>query len=81
MTQICKSALLTMSALETRQAKPRRDFLNNGNDGPQKGEDPLKEFRNMLKAGTVMTEWSNVSPVPSPRRRRCRVVKLTSPPP
>jgi hypothetical protein len=60
-TQVCKSALITMTALETRAAKPRRNFLAGKEDEGYEG-DPLAEHRNMLKSGTVMTEWSGGGP-------------------
>jgi len=61
--QVCKSALITMTTLETRQAKPRRNFMSAGEqDSFGDGTDPLKEHRNLLKAGSVMVEWSSGGP-------------------
>jgi hypothetical protein len=57
-TQVCKSALITMTTLETRAAKPRRQFLGGQDEEIREGEDPLKEHRNLLKAGSIMTDWS-----------------------
>ena len=48
--------------METRAAKPRRDFLNNQDTGFTIGEDPLKDHRDLLKAGSLLTEWSNGGP-------------------
>jgi len=62
LVQVCKSALITMTALETRAARPRRNLLNNQEEGFTLGEDPLKDYRNLLKAGSLLTEWSNGGP-------------------
>lgn len=62
LVKVCKAALISMTALETRAAKPRRDFLNKETDGYTIGEDPLVEHRNLLKAGSLLTEWSNGGP-------------------
>ena len=56
--QVCKSALISMTQLETRAAKPRRQFLGGQDEEIRDGEDPLKEHRNLLKAGSIMIEWS-----------------------
>lgn len=62
LVKVCKAALISMTALETRAAKPRRDFLSKEQEGYTIGEDPLKDFRNLLKAGSLLTEWSNGGP-------------------
>jgi len=62
LVKVCKAALLSMTALETRAAKPRRDFLTKDAGGYTIGEDPLVEHRNLLKAGSLVTEWSNGGP-------------------
>jgi len=62
LVKVCKAALISMTALETRAAKPRRDFLNKETDGYTIGEDPLIDHRNLLKAGSLLTEWSNGGP-------------------
>ncbi|GBG30413.1 Vacuolar protein 8 [Hondaea fermentalgiana] len=61
--QVCKSALLSMQpTVERRRARPRYAFGDRNEEFRPSGEDPLKEYRNMLKTGAVFTEWSNGSP-------------------
>eukprot|EP00516_Mucochytrium_quahogii_P000838 CAMPEP_0203744552 /NCGR_PEP_ID=MMETSP0098-20131031/584_1 /ASSEMBLY_ACC=CAM_ASM_000208 /TAXON_ID=96639 /ORGANISM=" , Strain NY0313808BC1" /LENGTH=2433 /DNA_ID=CAMNT_0050632097 /DNA_START=311 /DNA_END=7609 /DNA_ORIENTATION=- len=60
--QTGKSALLSMTQLERRKAKPKYAFGHDSELPVQSNEDPLKPYRNMLKSGIVLTEWSNGGP-------------------
>jgi len=62
LVKVCKAALISMTALETRAAKPRRDFVNKDAGGYTIGQDPLISYRNLLSAGSLLTEWSNGGP-------------------
>lgn len=61
--QVCKSALLSMQpTVQRRKARPRYVFGDRNDDYKPSGEDPLREYRNMLKTGAVFTMYVNGSP-------------------
>ena len=54
-----KSALLSMEQLAERQARPKLRVFNTEEKYGFDGTDPLKEHRNLLKAGQILTEWGS----------------------
>ncbi|KAH9258873.1 hypothetical protein BASA81_002937 [Batrachochytrium salamandrivorans] len=62
LVQVCKSAIMSMTALEQTKAKPRRGIFDKEEIGYAQGEDPLKDHRNLLRAGSILTETSNGGP-------------------
>eukprot|EP00924_Labyrinthula_sp_SR-Ha-C_P013010 augustus_masked-scaffold_12-processed-gene-6.50-mRNA-1 protein AED:1.00 eAED:1.00 QI:0/-1/0/0/-1/1/1/0/2406 len=55
--QACQAALLSLSKIETRAAKPRYIFTNNNGDDPN--VDPLQNHRNLLRTGGIIALCNN----------------------